>query len=76
MYTTTITPETKSITIDLPDSFVGENVRLIAVVEKDYSVDVEASEFTINEIKERYSKYPKRDLSNFKFNRDDANDYE
>jgi len=74
MFTKTIIPESASVVIDLPASYVGEHVRLIAVIEK------EKNEFSPNDRKSQvantYSKYPKVDLSNFKFNRDEANDFE
>ncbi|RZL34539.1 MAG: hypothetical protein EOO96_09430 [Pedobacter sp.] len=73
MFTKTIIPKKKSITIDLPENFIGENVRLIAIIEKD---EVEAVDNNSNRIQEIYSKYPTLDLSNFKFNRNDANDFE
>ena len=73
MFTKTIIPKKKSITIDLPENFIGENVRLIAIIEKD---EVEAVDNNSNRIQEVYSKYPTLDLSNFKFNRNDANDFE
>ena len=73
MFTKTITPRKKSVTIDLPESFVGENVRLIAIVEKD---DLKTVNKNVSLIENTYSKYPKLDLSDFKFNRDDANDFE
>ncbi|WP_221394453.1 PIN domain-containing protein [Dyadobacter sp. NIV53] len=34
MYTQTIIPDSPSVTIQLPDSYVGQEVRLIAIVEK------------------------------------------
>lgn len=73
MFTKTIIPKKKSITIDLPENFIGENVRLIAIIEKD---EVESVDNNSNRIQEIYSKYPTLDLSNFKFNRNDANDFE
>ena len=73
MFTKTIIPKKKSITIDLPENFIGENVRLIEIIEKD---EVEAVDNNSNRIQEIYSKYPTLDLSNFKFNRNDANDFE
>lgn len=73
MFTKTIIPKKKSITIDLPENFIGENVRLIAIIEKD---EVEAVDNNSSRIQEIYSKYPSLDLSNFKFNRNDANDFE
>ncbi len=73
MFTKTIVPKKKSITIDLPESFIGENVRLIAIIEKDSDKELANSADKIQTI---YAKYPKLDLSSFKFNRNDANDFE
>lgn len=73
MFTKTIIPKKKSITINLPDSFIGENVRLIAIIEKN-DTDVLAN--SADKIQKIYAKYPKVDLSGFKFNRNDANDFE
>ena len=73
MFTKTIIPKKKSITINLPESFIGENVRLIAIIEKD---EIENKTSNAKSIQQIYSKYPKIDLSNFKFNRSDANDFE
>ena len=74
MYTKTIIPETRSITLDLPASFIGEQVRVIAVVEKDASASQEKER--VNLIAKTYSVYPQVDLSSFKFNREEANDFD
>jgi hypothetical protein len=73
MYTKTIIPETRSITLDLPLSFIGEHVRVIAVVEKEAPISGKKRR---DQIAKTYSVYPKTDLSQFKFNRDEANDFE
>lgn len=76
MYTKMIVPATRSVTIDLPENYIGEQVRLIAVVEKAIPYKESLEEERINQVKETYSKYKKTDLSNFKFNRDEANDFD
>jgi hypothetical protein len=75
MFTKTIIPATTSVTINLPENFVGEQVRLIAVIEKEGTY-AEPVDDKINQLKETYSKYRRVDLSDFKFNRDEANDFE
>ncbi|WP_207428405.1 hypothetical protein [Pedobacter sp. SYSU D00535] len=75
MYTKTIIPKTKSITIDLPDEFVGEQVRLIMVIEKETGYH-EVEDKKVDKLREAYSKYKRQDLSGFTFNRDEANDFE
>lgn len=73
MFTQTIVPRNNKITIKLPDSFVGEAVRVIAVVEKtESSAEEEPKSKTIAN---RYAKYPRIDLSTFKFDREEANDF-
>ncbi|WP_353720550.1 hypothetical protein [Dyadobacter sp. 676] len=73
MYTKTITPETTSVTIELPENFVGEHVRVIAVIERKEKPRKAKS---LEEIRKRYSKFPEADLSKFKFDRDEANDFD
>lgn len=75
MFIKTIIPDSNSVTILLPDSFVGEEVKLIAVVEKKQNKS-ESIKDEISKIRNRYSVYPRVDVSGFTFNRDDANDFE
>jgi len=73
MFTQTIVPKSNKITIRLPDNFVGEAVRLIALVEK--TEEPEIAEPASDAVSSRYAKYPRVDLSTFKFDRDEANDF-
>jgi hypothetical protein len=73
MYTKTIKPKSTSVTIDLPESFVGEHVRVTAVVERKEKPRKASS---LEEIHKRYSKFPRTDMSKFKFDRDEANDFD
>lgn len=73
MFTKTITPETTSVTIELPADFVGKNIKVTAVVERREKPRRAKS---LEEIRERYSKFPKTDLSKFKFDRDEANNFD
>lgn len=73
MFTKTITPKSTSVTIDLPEDFIGKHVRVTAVVEREKSRKTAAS---LKDIHERYSKFPRIDMSKFKFDRDEANDFD
>lgn len=73
MYTKTIKPKSTSVTIDLPESFVGKHVKVTAILEKKEKPRKARS---LQEIEERYSKFPRTDMSKFKFDRDEANDFD
>lgn len=73
MFTKTITPETTSVTIELPQDFVGEDVKLTAVIERRQKPREAVS---LEDIERRYSKFPRIDMSKFKFDRDEANDFD
>jgi hypothetical protein len=76
MFTKTIKPKSTSVTIDLPESFVGKDVRVTAVVEKPKDYERLTPAERLEHIKNIYSKFPRRDLSKFKFDRDEANDFD
>ena len=72
-----IKPSGNTYILNLPDEMVGKTVEVIAF-------EVESSE-TVNEIKEikslqdikqKYSRYPVISHDDFQFSRDEANDYE
>lgn len=73
MYTKTITPESTSVTIELPESFVGKHVRVTVYVEKE---DEPRKAPTLEDIERRYSRFPRIDMSKFKFDRNEANDFD
>lgn len=73
MFTKNITPKTTSVTIDLPPDFVGKNIKVTAVIERREKPRKAAS---LEEIHERYSKFPRIDMSKFKFDRNEANDFD
>ncbi|TDE11999.1 hypothetical protein [Dyadobacter psychrotolerans] len=75
MFTQTIIPDKASITIQLPESFVGEEVRVIAVVEKKTDVMKSLSD-RLKAVKDKYSVYPRVNLSDFTFDREEANDFD
>ncbi|MDZ7897650.1 MAG: hypothetical protein U5N85_06435 [Arcicella sp.] len=68
-----IYPTENNYTLRLPDEMIGQEVEIIA-----FRVE-EKPKKTVSDKMERLSKSLeslKIDLSNFKFNRDEANDYE
>jgi hypothetical protein len=73
MFTKTVVPDSASITIDLPANYVGEHVRVIAIIEKDENAFSEERRKNVSQV---YSNYPKVDLTKFKFDREEANDFE
>jgi hypothetical protein len=73
MYTKSITPESTSVTIDLPESFVGKHVKVTVVIEKE---EIPRKAPSLEDIHERYSKFPRIDMTKFKFDRDEANDFD
>ncbi|MGG7663761.1 hypothetical protein [Dyadobacter sp. BHUBP1] len=76
MFTKNITPETTSVTIELPADFIGKNVKVTAMVEKKKDIEKLNPTERLELIKNTYSKFPRRDLSKFKFDRNEANDFE
>ena len=73
MFTKSITPETTSVTIELPADFVGKNIKVTAVIERREKPRKAAS---LEDIERRYSKFPRIDMSKFKFDRNEANDFD
>lgn len=73
MFTKNITPKTTSVTIELPESFVGKHVKVTVVVEKE---EKPRKLTTLEDIERRYSKFPRIDMSKFKFDRNEANDFD
>lgn len=73
MFTQTIIPKSRSVTIQLPDSFISKEVKVIAIVEKDQmSIRPKKS---ITDLKKEVSEIT-TNLKGFKFDRNEANDYE
>lgn len=73
MFTQTIIPKSKSVTIQLPDSFISKEVKLIAIVENDKMPSHPRK--SISDLKKELLGITVN-LKGFKFNRDEANDYE
>jgi hypothetical protein len=61
MFTQVITPVQKQVIIDIPDEYLG------------HRLNITVSELPIEE-SDRYLKANRIDLSNFKFDRDEANE--
>ncbi|WP_342085735.1 DUF2080 family transposase-associated protein [Dyadobacter sp. OTU695] len=76
MFTKTITPKTTSVTIELPDEYIGKNVKVTASVEVPKNYEKLTLAERLEHIKNTYSKFPRKDLSKLKFDRDEANDFE
>ena len=64
--------------LNLPDEMIGKTVEIIAFeVENENDANVEPiPPASIQEIKKRYARYPVISSKSYKFNRDEANDYE
>ncbi|WP_439557066.1 hypothetical protein [Dyadobacter sp.] len=71
MYIKSFIPKSTSLLLDLPDSFVGEHVRIVAAVVKTQECSPERRR---SRIAQTYSKYPKADLTSLKFDREEANE--
>lgn len=78
MIRTILTPEKNSLTIKLPDNFVGKVIEVIAFeieqigAEKKGLVEKNKRIEAINKALDKH----RVDLSDFKFDRSEANDYE
>lgn len=80
MIRTIVKPTKNSLTLQLPDDLVGKTVEVIAFeIEPDISLSSGKKnldkEKRMQEIEKGLSNY-RIDLSGFKFNRDEANDYD
>lgn len=73
MYVTTLTPTKESHTFDLPEEFYGKEI--IVTAEPISSNITENKNHKISDIEAIFSKYKQIDMSNFKFDREDANDF-
>lgn len=68
-----IKPSGNTYILNLPDEMVGKTVEVIAF-EIEESKEVKAT--SIQDIKQKYSRYPVISHDDFQFSRDEANDYE
>ncbi|MGZ3754818.1 MAG: hypothetical protein ACXVAY_10220 [Mucilaginibacter sp.] len=73
-----IKPIENSYLLNLPNEMIGKTVEIIAFEienEESSTNTIEAAQ-NIQTIREKYARYPVISHDNFKFNRDEANDYE
>ena len=71
-----IVPTDNTYLLKLPDEMIGKQVEVIAFeIEANWDVDIEERERRRMEIREIF-KDSLVDLSNFKFDRDEANNYD
>jgi len=73
-----IKPKKNTYILNLPNEMVGKTVEVIAFEIdniKDKVAKAKSSQ-DIQDIQERYSRYPVISHDNYQFNRDEANDYE
>ena len=72
-----IKPSGNTYILNLPDEMVGKTVEVIAfeIENSDNAIEIK-EEKSLQDIKQKYSRYPVISHDDFKFNRDDANDYE
>lgn len=80
MIRTIVKPSKNSLTLNLPDDLVGKTVEVIAFEIEPIASSTPVSEVNdkakrIREIEKALSNY-RVDLSGFKFDRDEANDYD
>ena len=80
MIRTIVKPSKNSLTLQLPDDLVGKTVEVIAFeIDQDVSTSPDKKQLDkgkrMQQIEKGLSNY-RIDLSGFKFNRDEANDYE
>lgn len=73
-----IKPIDNTYILNLPDEMVGKMVEIIAFeIDNDTAQPAELkSAQSIQDIKKRYARYPIISHDNYRFNREDANDYE
>jgi len=72
-----IKPVDNTYILNLPDEMIGKTVEVIAFEVENVDKLTEVSNpQTIHDIRERYSHYPVISHENYRFNRDEANDYE
>ncbi len=69
-----------TITLKLPEDLVGKKVEVIAFEIEETKINTEVETFDreqrLKDIRERYAQLPRISHENYKFDRDEANDYE
>jgi len=69
-----------TITLKLPEDLVGKKVEVIAFEIEETKINAEVETFDreqrLKDIRERYGKYPRTSHENYKFDRDEANNFD
>jgi len=67
-------------TLNFPDELIGKKVEVIAFEIEETKINIEVETFDreqrLKDIRERYAQLPRISHENYKFDRDEANDYE
>jgi len=72
-----IKPSGNTYILNLPDEMVGKTVEVIAFEIENNDKSIEAKEVkNLQDIKQKYARYPVISHDDFQFSRDEANDYE
>jgi hypothetical protein len=66
----------QTYTLNLPDDMVGKTVEVIAFEIKTNDVEENPPGKSLLEIEKKYAQYPMISHKDFRFNREEANDYE
>lgn len=69
-----IKPTDNKYTLNLPDEMIGKTIEVLAFEIDSKNELPEVA--TLQDIEERYSRYPIISHENYQFDRDEANDYE
>ena len=77
MFTKKIIPQTNEVTLQLPEDLIGQEVTLIAVVETSFAEKDTSKnrKGRLRQIQDTLAKY-QIDMSDYTFDRDEANNYE
>jgi hypothetical protein len=73
-----IKPDKNTYLLNLPDEMVGKTVEVIAfeIEDNNRPIDEIKVNQSLQDIKNKYSRYPVISHDSYRFNRDEANDYE
>jgi hypothetical protein len=75
MFSQTIVPSSSSVILHLPPDFIGEKVTVIAIIERSTSSE-EPNIESSHSVKKTFEKYPRIDINKYKFDRNEADEYE
>ncbi len=74
MYVTTVFPTQKNHTLDIPEEFYDKEIIITAQTVDQNDKNLNQQQFT--DIENIFNKYRKIDLTNFKFDRNEANNFD